>query len=367
MDAAVWVLVAGAVVLATVVIVAAIVRSASRRSEQQLSATRQEMQMSLAAQNQSFSSQINHLIESLTQQLGQVRQELQSGISSSGKLAADAQRDVSRQLHSATEAVREISAQLGAVQQAGDDLSKASQNLQQVLGGARSRGALGELGLERLLQDALPRKTYEIQYRFSTGDVVDAAIRSGDRLIPVDSKFPLDAYRRMNEDGEDARKEFGQAVRRHADAIASKYILPADHTLDLALMFVPSETVYYEILMTDDVKNGKLDAYCRSKGVVPVSPNTLYAYLSCILMGLRGVQIEENARRLLDSLAGLTKQLAAFSGVFEKLGTHIRNAQQSYNDADNRLDRVRSSSEQMSQGILPEGSETKALEPATTE
>jgi DNA recombination protein RmuC len=364
MDAVVWVLVAGTVAVSTIVMVAAIVRAAGRRSEQQLTAVRQEMQASLATQNQSFSSQINHLMQSVSQQLGQVRQDLQSGITDSGKLAADAQRDVSKQLQSATEAVRLISQQLGAVQRAGDDLTKASQSLQQVLGGARSRGALGELGLERLLQDALPSSAYETQYRFSTGDIVDAVVHSGERLIPIDSKFPLDAYRRMSEEGEDSRKDFAQAVRRHADSIAAKYILPGERTLDLALMFVPSEAVYYELLMTEDVKNGRLDAYCRGKCAIPVSPNTLYAYLSSILMGLRGIQIEENARRLLGGLDGLSKQLEAFSSIFEKMGTHIRNAQQNYNDADDRLDRIRGSLLQMSQGALPDSAENKTLEPA---
>ncbi|HXW54541.1 MAG TPA: DNA recombination protein RmuC [Candidatus Cybelea sp.] len=367
MDAVVWVIVAGAVALATVVVVAILVRSSGRRAEQQLSAVRQEMQTSLQAQNQTFSAQLNHLMQSVTQQLGQVRQDLQSGISDSGKLAADAQRDVSKQLQSATEAVRQISQQLGAVQRAGDDLTKASQSLQQVLGGAKSRGALGELGLERMLEDALPGDSYEIQYRFSTGDIVDAVVHSGDHLISIDSKFPLDAYRRMTEAGEDARREFAQAVRKHADAIAAKYILPGEHTLDLALMFVPSEAVYYELLMTEDGKNGKLDAYCRGKLVIPVSPNTLYAYLSCILLGLRGIQIEENARRLLSDLDGLQKQLEVFSDMFEKVGTHIRHAQQSYADAENRLDRARRSLDLMTQGALPEAAEPSVLEPAATE
>jgi DNA recombination protein RmuC len=369
MDPAVWVAVAGVAALAAVVILAATVRSASRRSEQQLTAARQEMQNSLATQNQTFSSQLNHLMQSMSQQLGQVRQELQTGISSSGKLAADAQRDVSTQLQSATEAVRQISQQLGGVKQAGDDMHKASESLLQVLGAARMRGTLGELGLERLLQDALPRPSYEMQYRFSTGEAVDAVVRAGDRLVSIDSKFPLEAYRRMNEEGEEARKDFSQAVRKHADAIACKYILPGEKTLDLALMFVPSEAVYYELLMTEDAKGVRLDGYCRAKRVIPVSPNTLYAYLSCILMGLRGLQIEESAHRLLSSLDGVGKQLEMFSGVFDKLGTHIRNAQQSYNEADGRLDRVRGSLQQISQGVLAEGSETeaKALEPAPTE
>ena len=201
-----------------------IVLSAGRRAESQISAARQEMQNSLAAQNQSVTTQINNLMQSVTQQLGHVRQEMQTGIAGSGKLAADAQLGVSQQLQSATEAVRQISLQLGAVQKAGDDLTKVSQDLQQVLGGVKSRGTLGEIGLERMLQDSLPQTSYEIQHRFSTGDIVDAIVRSGERLLSVDSKFPLEAYRRLVETGEDARRDFCVAVRKHADCIAEKYI-----------------------------------------------------------------------------------------------------------------------------------------------
>jgi DNA recombination protein RmuC len=351
---------AGAVALAILVAVL-IAGAAGRRSESQLSAVRQEMQGTIAAHAQSVSSQINHLAQSVTQQLAQVRQDLQSGIADSGKLAANAQRDVSQQLQSATEAVRHISQQLGAVQKAGDDLTRASADLQQILGGAKSRGALGELGLERLLEDALPQGSYSIQHRFSSGDIVDAVVRTGEKLLPIDSKFPLDAYRRLLEAGEDSRREFAQAVRRHIDAIATKYILPAEQTLDIALMFVPSETIYYELLMTDDGKNGKLDHYCRTRCVVAVSPNTLFAYLSVIMMGLRGMQIEENARRLLGELGGLNKQLEFFGEVFDKLGNHLHHAEQSWEDADRRLTRARTSLEQMAQGRLSEET-PKALE-----
>lgn len=352
--------------IVAVAAVAWIVWAAGRRAEAQISAARQEMQNSLATQSQNVAAQLNTLMQSVTQQLGHVRQEMQTGIAGSGKLAADAQHGVSQQLQSATEAVRQISLQLGAVQKAGDDLTKVSQDLQQVLGGVKSRGTLGEIGLERMLQDSLPQTSYEIQYRFSTGDIVDAIVRSGDRLLSIDSKFPLESYRRLMEAGEDSRKEFAQAVRKHADAIASKYILQGEHTLDIALMFVPSETVYYELLMTEDAKNGRLDAYCRNQGVYPVSPNTLYAYLTMVLMGLRGLQVEENARRLLGHLGGLKKQFETFSDVFDKVGTHLRHAQQSYEDADSKLTRALNSLEQMSQGVLPE-SAPKALEAALNE
>jgi len=346
----------GVLVILAAAIAAFVAVSLSRRSDRDFSSLRQEMQGALTAQSQAVTAQINqqinHLAQAVTQQLGQVRQDLQSGVADSGKLAANAQRDVAQQLQSATEAVRQVSQQLGAVQKAGDDLTKASAQLQAILGGAKSRGTLGELGLERLLEDALPQGSYSIQHRFSTGDIVDAAVRSGERLLAIDSKFPLEAYRRLLDTGEDARKEFAQAVRKHADAIASKYILPAEGTLDIALMFVPSEAVYYELLMTEDGKSGRLDQYCRTKSVLPVSPNTLFAYLSAILMGLRGMQIEENARQLLGELDGLAKQLEQFGDVFDKLGNHLRHAQQNYEEADSRLARARNSLEQMSHGAL---------------
>lgn len=356
----------GAGILA-VVIVAVIVWSASRRSEAQLSAVRQEMQGSLAAQGQAAAAQLNHLMQTVTQQLGQVRQELQTGVASTGQLATEAQREVSKRLQSSTDALLQMSQKIGEVHQTSQDLSKAAQTLQSVLGGAKTRGTLGEVTLERLLEDALPQNAYTAQYRFaSTGAVVDAIVRSGERILSIDSKFPLDAYRRLADEGDDARRDFSTAVRKHADSIAEKYILPAEHTFDYALMFVPSEGVYYELLMTEDSKHGKLDEYCRGKRVFPVSPNTFYACLSAVAISLQGQKIEENARHLLANMAGLSKQFDSFADVYEKLGTHLRHAQQSYEEADSRLNRARNSLDQMAQGALPEA-EAKVLEPASGE
>jgi DNA recombination protein RmuC len=351
--------------------VAIIVWSAGRRSEAQMSAVRQEMQNSLAAQGQAvaaqINNQINHLMQSVTQQLGQVRQELQTGVASTGQLTADAQREVSRRLQSSTDVLLQMSQQIGEVQQTSQDLSKAAQTLQSVLSGAKTRGALGEAMLDRLLADALPQSAYSMQYHFaSTGAIVDAVVRSGERLLPIDSKFPLEAYRRLADVGEEARRDFSLAVRKHADSIAEKYILLHEHTFNYALMFVPSEGVYYELLMTEDSKHGKLDEYCREKRVFPVSPNTLYACLSAVAVSLHGQKIEENARHLLASLAGLKKQMDVFGDVYEKLGNHLRHAQQSYEDADSRLNRARNSLEQMSQGALPESAQI-VLQPPSDE
>jgi DNA recombination protein RmuC len=355
----VWV----AIGLLAIVVIGAIVWSAGRKSDTQLSAVRQEMQQSLASQGHAVNTQINHLAHTVTEQLGQVRQELLTGVASSGKLASDAQIAMAQQLQSSNETIRKMSQQLGEVQNAGRELSQATQTLQQVLGGAKTRGILGEVALERLLQDALPQSAYKVQHRFdSTGAIVDAVVHSGERMLCVDSKFPLEAYRRLVEGGETARKEFSTAVRKHADSIAEKYILPHEHTFDYALMFVPSEGVYYELMMTEDAKGGQLDEYCRSKRVFPVSPNTFYACLSAVALSLQGQKIEENTRHILAGMSGLKKQFEVFDDVYQKLGKHLRNAQQSYEEADSRLNRTRNSLEQLAQGALDEP-ETKSLNP----
>jgi DNA recombination protein RmuC len=333
------------------------------RLEGQTAALRQEMQGLVGTQVQSVTTQLGQLAHTVGHQLSQVTQTLQHGVANSGMLVSEAQKAVAGELKSSREMLDRINLQLGAVQQAGQELSQAAQTLQLVLGGAKSRGTLGEIGLERLIRDALPRSAYEFQYRFSTGAVVDAIVRSGERLLPIDSKFPLDAYRRLAETGEEARKDFASDVRKHADAIAAKYILPAAGTLDFALMFVASESVYYELLMTDEPRAGRLDEYCRQKGVIPVSPNTLLAYLGVILVGLRGLQVKENIRQLLGELAGLQKQMDGFAELYDKLGTHLRNAVKNYEEAQGRLERSRMSLEQLAQGSLPEGAPA-ALEPA---
>ena len=331
-------------------------RWTQRHAEKETSGLRQEIQNLIATQAQGLTAQLGQLSQAVTQQLGQVSQLVQSGMASTGTLVSDAQRAVSVQLQSATTIMGTLQQQLGKVEQSGRDLSDAAQAIENVLGGAKTRGLLGEVVLERMLADTLPVSAYEMQYRFSNGEIVDAAVHFNGKLVPIDSKFPLDDFRRMGVEGEDARKGFAAAVRNHTDAIAKKYIVPGENTLDFALMFVPSEGVYYELLMSTDTKGVPLDVYCRQKNVIPVSPNSLYAHLSVILMGLKGLQIEENARRLHSSLSGLKTQWDIFAGVYEKLGTHLRNAQQCYSDADRKMERARDALDQMAQGTLPENS-----------
>jgi len=333
---------------------------AQHQSANRETALRQEMQTLVATQSQALTAQLGQLAQSVTSQLGQVNQQLQTGMASTGTLVSGAQKAVADQLQATTQMMGTIFQQLGEVQQAGVAFSDLAQQLQSVLGGAKTRGTFGEVVLDRMLADILPMASFGTQHRFSTGEVVDAVVHLGERLLPIDSKFPLDDYRRLVDSGEDARSGFSQAVRKHADSIAKKYILPDENTLDIALMFVPSEGVYYELLRSEISNGSPLDECCRSKGVIAVSPNTLYAHLRVISLGLRGMQIEENAKRLLASLTGLKKQIENFSDVYDRLGTHLRNAQQSYADADGKLERARNALDEMAQGAP----EPKTLEPA---
>jgi len=312
--------------------------------ESQMNELRRDLLGLSTAQTHS-TTKMETIAETVSSRLEAVTKAVQEGVKGSAevtsKITADAQTAMSTELKNTREQISQIQRQLGEVQQAGQQMHQATEKLENILGGAKSRGSLGESTLERLLEDCLPPSQYEKQYRFRSGETVDAIIRLRDRkIMTIDSKFPLDAYLRLNSEGEEARKGFVGAVKLHADSISRKYIVPEEGTLDVALMFVPSEAVYYELLMSTDSKGEALDAYCRGRKIIAVSPNTLYAHLSVIAMGLRGMQIEENAKRLGENLAGLHKQFETFGKYFEIVGTHLKNAQQNYTEADKRFDKA---------------------------
>lgn len=339
-----WVLVLGLAVVAILVLLVAVLGISGRRKgdvlETQVTELRRDLQAIATAQAQS-AGQVSAIAQNVTLRLESVTKVLQDSMSHSAQIASQSQTAMREELKNTQGVMERVQKQLGEFQELGRDISQATQSLETVLGGAKSRGILGEVALERLLQDSLPSSQYATQYRFASGETADAVIfLRDDKLMAIDSKFPLDAYRRIQEQGEEAKRAFVAAVKGHADALSRKYIRPEENTLDLALMFVPSETVYYELLVSEDSKGQSVDAFCRERKIAAVSPNTLYAHLRVIAMGLRGMQIEENARRLAAGLAGLQKQLDTFTDVFERLGTHLKNAQQSYLDADTRLERT---------------------------
>jgi DNA recombination protein RmuC len=352
-----------AVILVAVLVLWLVLQSSEGRQkgaalESQINELRRDLQTIATSQAQS-TGQLETIAKSVAQRLDSVAPALQDAIKNSaqitGQITSDAQTKMADELKNTRDQISQIQRQLGEVQQAGKQMSQTAETLEGILGGAKSRGSLGEVTLERLLEDALPSAQYATQYRFSSGEAADVVIKLRDnKLMAIDSKFPLDAYRRISIEGDEARRAFATAVKGHGDAIAKKYIVPEEGTLDVALMFVPSETVYYELLQTEDSKGQTLDAYCRDKKVIAVSPNTLYAHLSVIAMGLRGMQMEENAKRLLESLSGMEKQMEKFADKFETLGTHLKNAQQSYSESDKLFERAQNTLETMLGAGVPE-------------
>jgi len=355
-------LIGGVILVAILVLWLALQNLQSRQKtgaiESQMNELRRDLQTIAISQAQS-TGKLETIAKSVAQRLDSVAPALQDAIKNSaqitGQMTSDAQTKMADELKNTREQISQIQRQLGEVQQAGKQMSQTAQTLEGILGGAKSRGSLGEVTLERLLEDSLPSAQYVTQYKFSSGEAADAVIKLRDKkLMAIDSKFPLDAYRRISSEGDEARRAFITAVKGHADAITKKYIVPDEGTLDVALMFVPSETVYYELLQTSDNKGQPLDAYCREKKVIAVSPNTLYAHLCVIAMGLRGMQMEENASRILESLSGMEKQLEKFTDKFGTLGTHLKNAQQSYSESDKLFEKAQNTLQTMLGAGVPE-------------
>jgi DNA recombination protein RmuC len=269
-----------------------------------------------------------------------------------------------RQTQSAIGDVRE---RLGALQEQSRevaDLARDIGSLQELLRPPKLRGGIGELMLERLLEDVLPGR-YRRQYEFpSTRTRVDAVVAIGDKLVAIDAKFPLDSFVEMAagsaEERRARRRAFVATVRRHVDAIADRYIVPKDGTLDIAFMYVPSEAVYYELAVAAD-PDFDLRAYCAERRVVPVSPSTLQAFLAAVHLGLQGLALQQSARELQRCLGQLGQDLARLEDEHEKLGRHLDNARSAHESTTRWLTRVGERLRQASATPVGEGAAQSAL------
>lgn len=272
-----------------------------------------------------ISSQVN-------ERLNQMNQSLQ-----------EANKIIGQNLGSATSAFGNVQEQLGKLEETNKQIitiSRDISSLQELLRAPKFRGAMGETFLENLLSQVLPKEHYQTQYRFKNADCVDAVIRLGGRLVPVDAKFSLENFQKMIEAPDEPakesfRKKFIQDIKNRINEISAKYILPDEDTYDFALMYIPAENVYYEVIIKEDIFS-----YSMSKKVIPVSPNTFYAYLQVICLGLRGLKVEENAKLILKSLSALSIETDKFKEDFNILGNHLLNANTKYSDAQKRFEKV---------------------------
>jgi DNA recombination protein RmuC len=256
---------------------------------------------------------------------------------------------INQRLDNAARLYGELRSQLGQLSESNTQIQamvKDVSSLQDILRPPKLRGGMGEVLLENLLREILPAQHYELQYRFRTGNIVDGVIKLKEGLVPVDAKFPLENFRRMldaksDEERKSARREFARNVKKHIDDIHEKYILTEEGTFPFALMYIPAENVYYEtIIKADEEDHDKaLYAYATTKQVMPVSPNSFYAYLLTLAQGFRGMRIEEKAQEILGHLSRLGQELNRFSDDFQMVGRHLGNAQTKFDDAEKRLAR----------------------------
>lgn len=206
------------------------------------------------------------------------------------------------------------------------------------------RGTMGEVWLAEALREVLPAGTFETEYTFRTGERVDAIVRLQDRLIPIDAKFPMDAYQRLRQArGDDlarARRAFERSVRARVDEIADKYIRPDEGTFEFALMYIPAEGVFAEATVAGGTADESIGSYAHARNVFLVSPNTLYAYLSALAHGLRGLAVEQHAREILELLGGLRQAFNRFGESFARMGRHLEHAIKQHDEAARLLDDI---------------------------
>jgi len=321
------------IILAVVVVIFLFLRSKFQPQEpastnlalvqNQIVSLQDQLRKSLEDTRASVDQRLKNINETVLQQLMGVHTSVREGLIETGRTT----KEVSERLVSLEQTNKQIY-----------EIGKNISSLQEILRAPKLRGTLGELFLGDLLEQILPKENYELQYVFRDGQRVDAVIKIGGRLVPVDSKFTLESFVRMVEAQTDAdkrryRKEFLSSIRARIDEI-EKYIRPDEGTYDFALMYIPAENVYYETVIRDEKygEDGSVIYSALTKRVIPVSPNLFYAYLQAILFGLRGMKIEENAAEVLNTVTRLQLDLKKIIGEYETLGSHLQNANKKFED-----------------------------------
>jgi DNA recombination protein RmuC len=264
------------------------------------------------------------------------------------------------QFHSQT--LEKLNNQLGQLQGSSQKIMELGgdiKSLQQILASPKLRGGLGEWQLENILSALLPADSFTIQHTFGDGKKVDALVKMPDYSVPIDAKFPLENFQKLQKsenevEAKKLRREFLRDVQKHIDKIAESYIKPDQGTLDFAMMFIPAENIYYEAMIKNDADTISIADYAMEKKVFPVSPNLLYVYLMTVVMGLHGLQIEKQAAEIRQNLKALNVSFAKFvSNHWETLGGHIRNAYTKYDDGQKELNKIAAQLTQMQDKETP--------------
>ncbi|KKR16935.1 MAG: hypothetical protein UT46_C0003G0047 [Candidatus Levybacteria bacterium GW2011_GWA1_39_34] len=220
------------------------------------------------------------------------------------------------------------------------EIGRNMRELQEFLKSPKLRGNVGEEVLKDLISQIFPKNSFHLQYQFRSGEKVDAAIKTDAGILPIDSKFPMENFQKMMKAADKTAKElfakeFIRDVRRHIDAIAKKYILPEEGTMDFCLMYIPSETIFYEVANIPELMD-----YARKQRVYMVSPTTLYAHLQMILLSFEGKKIETRSREVFALLRALKVDYAKVNDGLSTLGRHITNASSQFINVTSSFDKI---------------------------
>ncbi len=296
-------------------------------------------------------NQINEITRTLDAKLTESTRAIQSQFGQSAKII----QDVTERLTKLDETNKQVV-----------NFADQLKNLQDILKNPKQRGVLGEYYLETVLKNVLPPGTFQMQYPFKEGVIVDAVIFVKDKIIPIDSKFSLENYNRFLETRNPEEKErwelsFRQDIKTRIDE-TSKYVKPEEGTMDFAFMFIPSEAVFYDVLINKvGAVNGKdLIEYAFGKKVIIVSPTSFLAYLQTVLQGLKALQIEESAKEIRKRVEELGKHLGSYEMYMKKLGGHLGTTVGMYNNAYKELGKI-------DKDVLRIAGDAVGIEPITLE
>src|SRR3989339_95137 len=295
-----------------------------------LKTMREEVKGSIDKNSQTLEQQLKAQRETLDKQLGDQRQEVtkQSGMM---------MQNLTQQLQNSQEVIGRVQKQLGGIEEFGKDIK----DLSNVLKSPKLRGGLGEQFLYEILSNILPKELYATQYKFKDGSVCDAVVFTDRGTIPVDSKFPMENYKlsittENPEERDKAKKLFISDVKKRIDEIASKYLLPAEGTTGQAVMYIPSESVFYDLI----VNTPQVEEYARDKNVMLASPNTISYFLKVVLVAYRQHELQKHTSKILAALSGIKVETEKFGEDLDVLGRHISNSYKSMEGVKGRFTKI---------------------------
>ncbi len=274
--------------------------------------------------------------------------ELGNQINSTRQEVSQSKDVVSQNALKTLETIKNMGDTIAKIVAQQEEAQRLGQSLRDLLTAPKLRGNYGEAILEEMLERVLPKGIWERQYAIDGREKVDAVIKYRDIVVPIDAKFPRDDYLRYldaqsAEDKKGAWRRYEEALKTQIRSIAAKYVKPEQGTSEFALMFIPSEAIYYETIADKNYigEDSRLYEFAQENRVIPVSPNTFYAFLQVIIHGVRNVEIIKSARKLQEQLSSVQKSFDLFYAKFEDIGKNLEKASDSFRVGDGHIKRFK--------------------------